>query len=688
MRRTTLAALAALSISARAQEVTPEMTPEVTPIVNVTATRAAVVRKLDKTVYDVAAMPRADNGTAQDVLQSTPELSVTADGRIAVKGNAQVTVLVDGKPTAMLSGSADERAVALQTMNGADIASIEVITNPSAAYNANGGAIVNIVMKRDRKPGAHGRIQGSASDHGLFNIGGSGDATGKDVSVHARLALRHDGNLKLRDATVERTDPVTGALVQTRQSSEVFVHRVVTTAALGADYTLGASDSVSVQTNYNERRSRPLFDVLDDNRSGADATIFHRISLGPNTQSDGSASLSYSHQDAGAALTAMVQHSDTTGVIDKSYLDVYVAPLLPTDASHGATRTGRRLNQATLDWSAPSHAGKWGAGVDLQDRVDTIANYQATVDQGVETPDPATTNGYAVQATTQAAYVTDMLKWERWELLLGGRAERTALQVDAAPAAHWQAFNPSLNLRYAASGQLDLTLNYRRSLQLPDPRDLNPNTTYIDAQNVSRGNPALQPQRLTSWELGANDELGTVTANAGLFYRTSANTVTDARSVEGLVLVTSKQNGGQARSAGVTGGLEWTPDQQLHAGLDAGVYRVQLATPDGDLVVRQFGTAGHLNLRAGYKLGHDDIALDAHGQSAAITPLGHAGATSNVNLSWRHAISKTLSLSVNANDIFDGSRRTWSTRTSTFHQSGSDHFLARRLYVGLVQKFD
>lgn len=74
--------------------------------VTVAGKKEAVVQKIDKTVYDVANMAKAANGTAQDVLQSTPELSVTADGQISVKGNSNVTVLVNGKPTAMSSTAA------------------------------------------------------------------------------------------------------------------------------------------------------------------------------------------------------------------------------------------------------------------------------------------------------------------------------------------------------------------------------------------------------------------------------------------------------------------------------------------------------------------------------------------------------------------------------------------------------
>jgi len=661
-------------------------------MVTITAKREAVVKKLDKTLYDASSMARAVNGTAQDVLQSTPEVSVSSDGQISVKGNAQVTVLVDGRPTAMMSGSADERAAALQTMSGADVASVEVITNPSAAYNANGGAILNIVLKRNRKPGAHAQVQGGAADHGLWNVGASGDVTDKDISVHGNLALRHDGTEKIRASTVDWTHPFNGESRQTRQTSEVFVRRTVQSAALGVDYTLSDTDSLSLSTKYNERHSRPVFNVLNENRTGAEEMIYHRISIGPNEQSDASASMGYNHQSGATALKAMLQHSNTKGLIDKSYRDVFVSPASATDYSRGASRLTRRLDQATVDWSRPSDYGKLGMGLDIQEKVDNIRNYQASVEPatGAETADPATTNGYAVTTTITAAYLTDQITHGKWEALLGGRAERMALRVSPTEAStrtrHWQAFNPSLHLRYAWGEQADLTLSYRRSVQTPDPRDLNPFTTYIDAQNLSRGNPALKPQQLTSWEVGTDAGGKQLNGSLKAFYRTSANTVTDVRSVADNVIVTSKQNGGQASSTGFTSSITWTPDAKLQLGMDGGAYRVTLRTPDLSRIVRQNDIARYINLRAAYNLGPDNLSLDAHGQSAGITPLGRFGATSNVNLTWKHALSKTLSLTVNANDIFDGSRRSYTTDTSTFRQAGFDHFVARRIMVGLVKK--
>ncbi|WP_217907097.1 TonB-dependent receptor [Massilia sp. BJB1822] len=681
--------LAALPMAARAQE-----QDAASQTVVVSATKEPVVKKLDKTVYDVSNMARAVNGTGQDVLQSTPEVSVTADGQISVKGNAQVTVLVNGKPTAMLSGAGEERAVALQTMSGADIASVEVITNPSAAYNANGGAILNIVLKRNRKPGAHAQLQGSAADQGLWNVAASGDMTRDNLSVQGKLAYRRDGTRKIRESAVDWNNPLTGQTGETRQASEVFIHRIVRSAALGIDYALSDTDSLGLSARYNDRRSRPLFDVLNENRAGAEETLYHRISYGPNEQSDDSASLSYSHQDKTTALKAMLQHSGTRGLIDKSYRDVFIAPARATGYSRGATRTVRRLNQATVDWSQSSALGQWGMGLDIQDKLDDLSNYQAAVDPltGAETPDPETSNGYAVKTTLSAVYLTDKIRLGKWEALLGGRAERIALRVSPAQGrmqtAHWQAFNPSLHLQYAFSDSTDITFSYRRSLQMPDPRDLNPFTTYIDAQNLSRGNPGLKPQLLNSWEVGSNAEAGQLSGSLSAFYRASRDTVTDARSFADNVLVTSKQNGGQARSAGVSASLDWTPDARLRLGVDGGAYRVVLFSPDLSSLVRQSGVSSYLNFRAAYKVGSDDVSLDAHSQSAGITPLGRYGATSSVNLSWKRQLSKTLSLTVNANDIFDGSRRSYRTDASTFRQVGFDHFVARRIYVGFVKKIE
>jgi hypothetical protein len=209
----------------------------------------------------------------------------------------------------------------------------------------------------------------------------------------------------------------------------------------------------------------------------------------------------------------------------------------------------------------------------------------------------------------------------------------------------------------------------------------------IDAQNLIRGNPGLEPQRLASWEFGTNLGVTGLSAHVSAFHRASANTVTDARSFAEHVLITSKQNGGRARSAGVTGSPYWTLNAIVNVGMDGGVYQILLHTPDLFGQVRQDGISGYLNFRGAYRSGDEILSFDAHLLSSAITPLGRVGATSNVNLTWKHPLDKTLSLTVNLNDIFDGSRRRYRTDASTFRQTGYDHVVGQRAYVGLTKKF-
>ena len=654
--------------------------------VTVEGRKKPVKKTADGVSYDVSNSPKAANGTAQDVLQALPGVSVTADGQISVKGQTNVTVLIDGKPSAVMSGP--DRAVALQTMNGSDIASVEVITDPSAAYNANGGAILNIVLKKHRNPGAHGSLRGAASDQGLWNVAASGDATRGKLSLHAGAAFRRDGTLKFRDSAFDWRNPLTGESGATRQSSEVFIRRIVESANLGLDDDLSDKDTLSLNADYHFRRSRPWFDVLNQR---SDGSAFHRVSYGPNQQSDAAASATYSHQ-GDAALKLFAQASNTIALIDKSYRDDWLTPVQPTDYNHGLTKSTRRLDQLSLDWSRPVRGGQWGLGLDLQDAADDLRNYQAAIDPltGAETPDPNVSNRYRAATRLDAAYVTRRFDLDRWQWLLGARFEAATLRLSAENFAHrtgWAALDPSLHAQYAVTKATRISFSYRRSLQRPAPEDLNPFTTYLDAQDRQRGNPDLKPQVMTACELSLDNDTDRLSRSLGLFYRVSRDTVVDTRQViDGDILMTGKENGGRARSVGATGSLDWTPDDVWSLRADAGAYRVSLNTPDLNGPVRQNALSAYVNLSLGFRKGRDDASLDAHAQSGGIWPLGRYGPTQSLNLSWKRRLTRRLSLTLNANDVLDGGKSVTRMDAATFRMRGYNHFVARRLYVGFVEK--
>ncbi|MDV6330636.1 TonB-dependent receptor [Asticcacaulis sp. 201] len=661
----------------------------------VTGRKKAVTRKIDKTVYNTADNPKSENGTAQDVLQSTPTVSVSAEGSIAVKGNPNVTVLINGKPSAVMSG--ETRAVALQTLSGSDIASVEVITNPSAAYAANGGAIINIVLKKNRKAGAHGSVRASATDQGLWNVNLSGDYTKNKLSLHASLGVRRDGNLKFRQSDVNWRDPLTGKAGENQQSSKVFVRRWVQNASLGLDYDLSETDSVSASGTYNFRRSRPYFDEFhQDYEGGALTDAYHRISKGPNQQSDSSLTLGYNHQDDDTIVKAAIQHSDTVNLVDKSFRNLFVYPQTPPGYERILNKAGHNLDQATFDYARPvTGIGQVTVGIEYRRDANRIGNYFASVDPltDAETVDFNATHRYQVVDTQKAAYVTAQVTWaSRWEALIGARFEAVTTRLEgehrtAIRGASYQSLNPSLHLKYSLDGDKSLSLSYRQSLQRPDPRDLSPYTTYWDAQNLFVGNPDLKPQPVKSLELTYESSREDLSRSFGVFYRRSTDTVVDVRTFTAdNILLNSKQNAGKGLSTGLTGSVDWRLPKGFHISTDASVYYLELDTIDLTVPVHQSGLSYYANLAMDYSSGANDFAFDAHVTGPSLTPQGTESATNTINATWKRRLTPRLTFTLSASDILDGSKQSYSTDTSTFTQRGYNHFVARRVYVGLVYK--
>lgn len=122
--------------------------------------------------------------------------------------------------------------------------------------------------------------------------------------------------------------------------------------------------------------------------------------------------------------------------------------------------------------------------------------------------------------------------------------------------------------------------------------------------------------------------------------------------------------------------LDWKISGALQAGIDGGVYRTMFSALE-----RRQAVSGYLKLRAALKAGASDVSLDADVQSSGVDAFGRYGATSSVNLGWKYRYSKTLSLTVNVNDLFDGSRRSYSSQSGGLGQRGFKHVVGRGVYV-------
>ena len=656
-----------------------------TTTVTVTGKKAKVTRKIDRTVYDKSDDPAAQAGTAADVLKTVPAVTVSANGDVALRGNKDVQVYIDGKPSAMMSG--DSRALTLQTMAGSDIATVEVVTNPGANFGGDGNGIINIVLKKNRKPGSHAIAQGNFGEVGRFNANIAGDSSHGKLSLHGRIGLRHDALERHVVSDLTWQDPA-GASGRSVQAARNFARRLSWSAAAGLDYTANDQDMLSLSGSYAQRHSRNPVDEFHQDYDAAGDLVddYDRRSVGPGGQSDTSLNATFDHRrDDLHDIKVQIQHNQTIADRDKSYRNIFAFPRQADSRDRILTRTAKRLDEVSLDYLQPlGSTAQLSAGIDVQRQQDEIYNYNATLDAfGAETVVPGTTNRFILSGTNDAAYVTWQMTGGKWTWLAGARLEAQSQTSKFFATRTNTSVNPSLHLRYALDDSHDIKASFSQSLQRPDPRDLNPFVTYVDAQNISAGNPELRPQQVRAAELSYEAPSWSTT----LYDRSSTRTVTDyAYFVAGDVLLTTKRNSGRGRSIGVDTVANGKIGDHIDYSGDVNLYYAQLQSADLAGTLRQSGLSWSAQLDLDYNRGPDTLSLDAQVLGDSLTSQGRRSGTSAVNLTWKHQLTSRLSMVINAQDVFRGSRQTFFTRTTTVHQVGINDLGGRSSFIGLVYK--
>jgi len=250
-----------LASSAGAQEAPPPAPkPDAEPstTVVVTAKTPPVVHKIDRSVYDLKAIPQAQSGTVADVLNTLPSVMVDHNGSVTVRGGS-VQVLIDGKPSAALRGA--NLATTLQSMPANTIDKIEVITNPGAEFRTDAQTVINIVTKknRNRKPSADLNVS-TAVQAERYNGTLSGSVGIGKWTFNGTVALRQDSNDQSVSFDRSALDPATGSVLSHMVSTQTMIaHWRARSLDGGASYTAGDKDTLSLNGHVSDfkRESQP-----------------------------------------------------------------------------------------------------------------------------------------------------------------------------------------------------------------------------------------------------------------------------------------------------------------------------------------------------------------------------------------------------------------------------------------------
>ena len=539
--------------------------------VTVTGQAAMVEEKVDRIVYNAEKDLTAKGGDATDVMRKVPMLSVDLDGNVSLRGSSNVRVLINNKPSTIVASSV---ADALKQIPADMIKTVEVITSPSAKYDAEGSAgIINIVTKKNNLQGATLNLDTGVGNRGA-NLGLQGNLrTGKmgfSLSGFGRANYNIIGSFENRQTankilTVQRADTRNnGAFGQYQLGWDYDINK---TTSLTASVRYGARNQFNFQNKLSTisplNTSTRDVDVKD--LSGTfDVNLDYTKTYKPQqelsiltlfSQNNRVNNFTASIFDSPAALSILNrERNDNTSRNQESTFQVdYQTPI----STNQLLETGGKaiLRQVNSDFAYLIATGENGAFINNPRRQPNGLDYDQNVAAGYLSYTYSTKSKFTVKAGARYEYTFINARFRT--------LNTDALTANVRDIPDYGNLVPSINISKSLKGGKTVKLAYNRRLQRPGIQFLNPNVNAANPLNITVGNPLLSPELTDNFEFSTSTYIKQIYINASLFARVTNNSIETVRDtirqqfgdvtnpVFQQVLQTTYQNIGQQTAYGL-----------------------------------------------------------------------------------------------------------------------------------------
>ena len=503
---------------------------------------AEISEKMDKKTFSLKDNISQSGGSVLQAMQNLPSVTIQ-DGKVQLRGNDKVTVLIDGKQTA-LTGFGNQTG--LDNIPASAIEKIEIINNPSAKYDANGNAgIINIIYKKNKQNGFNGKVGFTTGVGSLWlrkeNLPTIRPQYTFTPKINPSVSLNYRKNKVnvffqgdyLYTETLNKNEFVTrnydnGEVINSQLKRNRNTH--FTTLKSGVDYTLNDQNSLTVSGLFG---SEKIIDRGDQPFFNGDFSLRNRLwqFLEDELKTTIMATASYQHKFAAAGHLLNIGFNYTFHREDEKYFyDNYLQTSTGTDAFK--LLSDEQVYDFNLDYIKPLKFGRIETGIKLRNR-NIPTNMQFI--PGVNSVLDVNAGGWATyKELIPAVYGNYIFENKKWEAELGLRIEYVKIQYDVNPNHivyqsdgynYTQPF-PNLRLAYKINYNNKVSIFYNRRVDRPNEVDIRIFPKYDDAEIIKVGNPALRPQFTNSVELGykINWEKGSL-YNA-IYHRFADGTIT------------------------------------------------------------------------------------------------------------------------------------------------------------------
>ena len=479
--------------------------------VEIVSERSTIEQKIDRKVINVGKDLTTAGATASEIMNNIPSVNVDQDGKISLRGNENVRVLVDGRPSNI------EASQLLKQIPSTSIKKIELITNPSAKYNPEGmSGIINIVLHKNANDGFNASINTGLTFAKTPKINSSTNLNYKTGKVNFFATYGNNFGKKFNEGSILRLDDQSNQLFDIKNDDKSHLFKI------GMDYYINDKNTLSVYTNQNKLIGDGKVDVSILNPDATKNLTQYSKYDGNNL--DGTYNLAFKHltKKEGETLDLEINHSIYSGDQLANFRTTFNNPSIPTSAYSDDISEKRENSTINLDYVNP-------------------LNEKSKLEMGAETRIVRTQNNYTTNNSSlsnsnydydldiHSAYVTFGQKFKKIGYQLGTRFEsykvNAKLNNVTAFKDDYITLYPSASMTYSLSEKDQFQMSYSRRVDRPSLGQTKPIREFSTPRVTSIGNPELQPQFTNSVELNYTKTVSKGSITTGVFVRTINNEI-------------------------------------------------------------------------------------------------------------------------------------------------------------------
>lgn len=638
--------------------------------VEITEERNTVVLGIDRRTYTVDKDLTSQGGTGLEVMRNIPGLTVDADGSVKLR-NASPTIFVDGRPTTLT----------LEQIPAEQIERVEVITNPSAKFDASTtGGILNVVLKKNTKPGYNGAINAGIGTNTRYNVGGNINI--KEGKVNFFTSYNLNVNRFDVEGFTDRENFSAGELVGGfRQDNVATSGRQFQFVRFGADYQLSNRNVLTISQNFGggnfDNEDRQTFSTFDGNRQAV--STGEQFNDQSNFWRNSSTQLLFRHNapKAGKEWTTDLTYNRSRNGTDALYaLNSYdinglLLPGMPRLQKNDGGGRNEVLtfqfdyvdpitDKTKLEWGLRSNYRQNSSELDVSIK-------QGALDFAV---DSSLTNYFVVDDIINAAYINMSSKIGKWNYQAGLRFEQTYFVADITNKGQkfsyiypdgfdnvGKALFPSVFLSRKYGDNREFQANFSRKVNRPGFFQMMPFIMFADAQSFRIGNPALAPEFFNIVEVNYSHIFKKGNYLGSLYFRQTQDVITNYVYVlptDSSILVSSFINGNNQYSYGTEHTVKYTPIKTFDLTLNANVFYTDIQGGDALGNLNNQGFSWNTKLIASFRLPKSwTLQLNGEYEAPRIIPQGRTNHVYGADFSVNKALSKGWSFNLSLVDMFN-----------------------------------